>query len=66
VAKIVHAEHAARQTTLVARLLGPVHDPGWTLQDIGLEELLLAYMGSPTVFADHPAAEARDAKVHAV
>ena len=66
VAKVVHAEHAARQTTLVVRLLGPVHDPRWTLQEIGLEELLLAYMGAGTVFVDQLAAEARGAKGHAV
>lgn len=66
VAKIVHAEHAARQTTLVVRLLDRVHDPRWTLQDIGLEELLLAYMGSTTVFADQPVAEGRGPKVRAV
>ncbi len=61
-ADIVKAEHAARQTTLVVRLLGPMHDPRWTIQDIGLEELLLAYMGSNTVFAERSAREARRTK----
>jgi ABC-2 type transport system ATP-binding protein len=64
--EIVHAEHAARQSTLIVRLLGQLHDPRWTVQDIGLEELLLAYMGSDTAFVERNVAEARRAEVHAV
>jgi ABC-2 type transport system ATP-binding protein len=64
--EIVRAEHAARQTTLIVRLRGQIHDPRWTIQDIGLEELLLAYMGSNTAFVDRPLAETRRAEVHAV
>jgi hypothetical protein len=68
VAQIVRAEHAARQTTLVARVLGPVHHPAWTAENIGLEELILAHMRSPAPLPDHGgcAAEARSAKVYAL
>lgn len=41
---IVHASQAGRQATLVARLHGAVLDPAWTVTDIGLEELVLAYL----------------------
>jgi ABC-2 type transport system ATP-binding protein len=66
VAEIVLAEHAARQTTLVARMLGPIHHPAWTAEDIGLEELILAHMSSPGK-PDHQGwvAEIDRAKVHA-
>lgn len=66
--EIVHAEHAARQTTLVARGVGPIHHPAWTVQDIGLEELILAYLGSAAALPARIGcvAETQGAKVHAV
>jgi ABC-2 type transport system ATP-binding protein len=42
---VVQASHSERQTTLLARTAGPIYDPAWTVQDVGLEELVLAYMG---------------------
>lgn len=43
--QIVSERHTERQTTLLVRLGGPVHDPSWEVADVGLEELVLAYMG---------------------
>jgi ABC-2 type transport system ATP-binding protein len=44
VEEIVRQRHSGRQMTLLARLDGPVVDPSWSVDEIGLEELLLAYM----------------------
>jgi len=48
---VVQASHAERQTTLLARTSEPVYDPAWTVQDVDLEELVLAYMGQPALSA---------------
>ena len=42
--EIVRERHSGRQMTLLARLSAPVVDPSWSVDEIGLEELLLAYM----------------------
>jgi ABC-2 type transport system ATP-binding protein len=42
---VVQAVRTARQTTLLVRLNGPVIDPAWAVADVGLEELVLGYMG---------------------
>lgn len=44
VEEIVRERHSGRQLTLLARLAAPVVDPSWSVDQIGLEELLLAYM----------------------
>ena len=43
---VIHATQTARQTTLVIRRGGPVIDPAYQAEEIGLEELVLAYMGA--------------------
>ena len=42
---IVQAVHTARQTTLLIRGNAPVIDPAWESSEVGLEEMVLAYMG---------------------
>ena len=42
---IVQAVHTARQTTLLVRGSAPVADPAWESSDVGLEEMVLGYMG---------------------
>ena len=44
VTEIVRQTHSGRQLTLLARLSAPVVDPSWSVDEIGLEELLLGYM----------------------
>jgi ABC-2 type transport system ATP-binding protein len=44
VSEIVRQTHSGRQMTLLARLSSPVADPSWSVDEIGLEELLLGYM----------------------
>jgi ABC-2 type transport system ATP-binding protein len=41
---VVRASHTDRQTTVVVRTTAPILDPAWVVSDIGLEELVLAYM----------------------
>jgi ABC-2 type transport system ATP-binding protein len=45
--QVVEASHTDRQTTLLVRTVGPVHDPAWAVHEIGLEQLVLAYMRHP-------------------
>ena len=41
---VVRASHTERQTTVLVRTAGPILDPAWVVADIGLEDLVLAYM----------------------
>ena len=42
---VVQAVKTARQTTLLVRGNAPVIDPGWETAEVGLEEMVLGYMG---------------------
>jgi ABC-2 type transport system ATP-binding protein len=42
--EIVSASHTDRQSTLLIRTDSPVHDPAWTVSQVSLEDLVLAYM----------------------
>jgi ABC-2 type transport system ATP-binding protein len=42
---VIQASHTDRQSTLIVRTEEPIFDPGWTVEDVGLEDLVLAYMG---------------------
>jgi ABC-2 type transport system ATP-binding protein len=48
VAAVVRATHTARQSSLLVRTDGPVRDPGLTVGDVTLEDLVLAYLADPT------------------
>jgi ABC-2 type transport system ATP-binding protein len=54
VASIVRAHHSGRQLTLLVRTDGPVLDPSWSVEEIGLEELLLAYMAPEELPSPQP------------
>jgi ABC-2 type transport system ATP-binding protein len=41
---VVSASHTDRQSTFLVRSEGPIHDPAWTVGQLGLEDLVLAYM----------------------
>jgi ABC-2 type transport system ATP-binding protein len=43
--EVIEASHTERQTTLLIRTDDPIHDPAWTVEEVGLEDLVLAYMG---------------------
>jgi ABC-2 type transport system ATP-binding protein len=45
--QVISAIHTDRQSTLVVRTDGPVHDPAWTVDGLSLEDIVLAYMSRP-------------------
>jgi len=53
---VISASHTDRQTTLIIRTDAPIHDPAWTVSRLSLEDLVLAYMGTP----NHPANPGRN------
>ncbi|MFG3706156.1 ABC transporter ATP-binding protein [Micromonospora sp. NPDC047670] len=44
VADVVRASHTDRQSTLLVRTDGPVADPRWSVRDVALEDVILAYL----------------------
>ena len=44
--QVISASHTDVQSTLLVRSVGPVLDPAWTVSDVGLEDLMLAYMSA--------------------
>ena len=51
---IVQAVRTPRQTSLLVRGTAPVLDPAWESAEVGLEEMVLAYMGQDATPADSP------------
>jgi ABC-2 type transport system ATP-binding protein len=51
--EVISASHTARQTTLLVRTAGEVLDPDWTVTEVGLEDLVLAYMSDTTTRRGH-------------
>ena len=41
---VIEQSHTDRQSTLIVRTDGPILDPAWTIEPVGLEDLVLAYM----------------------
>ena len=44
--EVIEESHTDRQSTLLVRCDGPVLDPGWTVEELSLEDIVLAYMGN--------------------
>jgi ABC-2 type transport system ATP-binding protein len=42
--QVISASHTDVQTTLLVRASGPVLDPAWTVSEVSMEDLVLAYM----------------------
>ena len=42
---VLRSEHTHRQVSLWVRLDGPLHDPNWQVDELNLEEIMLAYLG---------------------
>ena len=42
--EVISASHTDVQSTLLVRTSGPVLDPVWTVSEVGLEDMVLAYM----------------------
>jgi ABC-2 type transport system ATP-binding protein len=43
--EVIEASHTDRQSTLLVRTTDPIHDPAWMVEEVGLEDVVLAYMG---------------------
>jgi ABC-2 type transport system ATP-binding protein len=43
--EVIESSRTERQSTFLIRTTDPILDPAWTVEDIGLEDLVLAYMG---------------------
>jgi len=42
--RVISASHTDRQSTLLVHTIDPVLDPAWTVSEVDLEDLVLAYM----------------------
>lgn len=43
-AEVIQASHTERQSTFLVRSSAPIFDPAWTVEEVGLEDVVLAYM----------------------
>ena len=51
--QVIEASHTDTQSTFIVRSEGPIVDQKWTIEPVGLEDLVLAYMG-PAGGAERP------------
>lgn len=54
---VIKSTQTARQTRLLVRLSGPVLDPSWEVTEVGLEDIVLAYMGQDSALTAGPLTE---------
>lgn len=45
---MIQERHTERQTTLLVRVNGPVAEAAWSIDEVGLEDIVLAYLGQRT------------------
>jgi ABC-2 type transport system ATP-binding protein len=43
--EVIESSHTERQSTILVRTDGPVLDPAWDVEEVSMEDLVLAYMG---------------------
>jgi ABC-2 type transport system ATP-binding protein len=48
VAEVIRESHSGKQASLLVRGPGPVDHPEWTVRDVSLEDLVLAYLSAPS------------------
>jgi ABC-2 type transport system ATP-binding protein len=49
---VISASHTDRQSTLLVRTEVPILDPAWSVDELSLEDLVLAYLGRPAADPD--------------
>jgi ABC-2 type transport system ATP-binding protein len=49
---VLRIERTQRQVSVWVRLRAPLHDPGWTIEELGLEDIMLAYLGAGSTAAE--------------
>jgi len=47
--EVIEASHTDRQSTLIVRSVTPIDDPAWTVEQLTLEDLVLAYMSQAAI-----------------
>jgi ABC-2 type transport system ATP-binding protein len=47
--EVIEESHTGRQSTLLVRTEEPVIDPAWSVEEVSLEDVVLAYMGRPAL-----------------
>ncbi len=52
--EVIEAIHADRQSTLIVRTDDPIHDPAWTVEQLSMEDLVLAYMDRAAAAGSEP------------
>jgi ABC-2 type transport system ATP-binding protein len=55
VAEVIKASHTDRQSTLLVRAGGPIVDPVWTVHEVTMEDLILAYLAEGQTETTHAA-----------
>ena len=45
--QVIEETHTDRQSTLLVRTDEPIIDPAWTVEEVSLEDIVLAHMGRP-------------------
>ena len=55
--EVIHASHTDRQSTLVVRTSAPVLDPAWTVSQLSMEDVILAYLRQGNAADRRPALE---------
>jgi ABC-2 type transport system ATP-binding protein len=50
--EVIEESHTDRQSTLIVRSTTPIDDPAWTVEQLTLEDLVLAYMAQAATGAD--------------
>jgi ABC-2 type transport system ATP-binding protein len=54
---VISASHTDRQSTFIVRTDAPIHDPAWTVSQVSMEDLVLAYMTKSAEAARRPVLE---------
>lgn len=54
---VISASHTDRQSTFIVRTDAPIHDPVWSVSQVGLEDLVLAYMSKSAESGRRPVLE---------
>ena len=49
--QVIEETHTDRQSTLLVRTEEPIIDPAWSVEEVSLEDIVLAYMGRPAADA---------------
>ena len=55
--QVIEASHTDRQSTMIVRTSEPIHDPAWTVEQLSMEDLVLAYMAAGATVGRRPALE---------